>query len=332
MAYRSASAYRQAETFAPGAEGIEYQNAFEYRAGDVPHTGALGYRYLRRRYGIFPQAYRNSWDYRSDGLRYRLGVDDPLLESATGTDAESLSAVLTPTDTASGAEGAVAGISVTLEGGGPVLESVTGILEASTLSVSSTDTGSGAETEISGIAATDSDTGTGTEGPALFYLAGTETGAGVDTQALTVALYDPQGRLLYRTSNNYQTDLEYRSTGVTESFAATETHSISVSSSDEANVHDGSLDYQNNAQYQSPRLYRTLGEDAAIGIGATDDDIMTFLEAVGDRTLSVDELMDLAEDAFGPIGTVAGPLSLRVDLHYRTNRAGRFPGRMRSRR
>jgi len=68
----------------------------------------------------------------------------------------------------------------------------------------------------------------------------------------------------------------------------------------------------------------------SINVGA--EELVTFLEALGDRTFSAEELMDLAEDTGGAIGTVAGPLSLRVDLHYRTNRAGRFPGRMRSRR
>ena len=57
LAYRNSTDYQSSETFAPGAEGVDYRNDFQYRAGDVEHTGELSYRYLRRRYGIFPQQY-----------------------------------------------------------------------------------------------------------------------------------------------------------------------------------------------------------------------------------------------------------------------------------
>ena len=90
------------------------------------------------------------------------------------------------------------------------------------------------------------------------------------------------------------------------------------------------MGYRSNEDYQTTGNYRQLGEQTGVEISV--EELATFLEALGDRTLSVEELMDLAEDTGGAIGTVAGPLSLRVDLHYRTNRAGRFPGRMRSRR
>ena len=274
MAYRSALLYRNPGHYQPGVFDLTYRNV---------------------------RAYRNA-------ARYTLGIADPIGDVGSGTDAQTLSVVLTPADTGSGVEGTYPSISVTLEGGGPVLEWVTGITDAHGLSVGSTDTGSGTETEINGIAATSAETGTGVDAHGISL-----------SQSETVALIDT---LLSMAAAMTQTD--------TGSGSDSSIPGIALTASDIAYASTGGLGYRADEDYQTSGNYRQLGELTSINVGA--EDLVTFLEALGDRTFSAEELMDLAEDTGGAIGTVAGPLSLRVDLHYRTNRAGRFPGRMRSRR
>lgn len=257
--------------------------------------------------GVFDLPYRNARAYRNEA-RYRLGIDDPVGDTGSGVDTQTLSVLLTPSDTGSGAEGTYPAISVTLEGGGPVLEWVTGITETHLLSVGSADTGSGTETEISGISATSAETGTGVDAHGIS-LSQSETGTTLDT-------------LLSIAAAITQTE--------TGSGSDSTIPGVALSATDTAYVSTGGMGYRSNEDYQTSGNYRQLGEQTGVEISV--EELATFLEALGDRTLSVEDLMDLAEDTGGAIGTVAGPLSLRLDLRYRTNRAGRFPGRMRSRR
>ena len=62
--------------------------------------------------GVFDLTYRNVRAYRNDA-RYTLGIDDPIGDVGSGTDAQTLSVVLTPADTGSGVEGTYPSISVT---------------------------------------------------------------------------------------------------------------------------------------------------------------------------------------------------------------------------
>ncbi len=257
--------------------------------------------------GVFDLTYRNSHPYRVEA-QYRTGIDDPIGDTGSGVDAQTLSVVLTPSDTGSGAEGTYPAISVTLEGGGPVLEWVTGITDSQSMGVAGTDTGSGSETEISGIAATDSE--------ALNYWYGTQQGYRNDVAYRSAKQYRGAGSWVTigqtQADTGSGTDLTVSfdsALSVTETLAYLDAHGVFLSQTDTG-----------------------AGAEALAAVGLTVEEVAAFLEALGDRTLSVEELMDLAEDTGGAIGTVAGPLSLRVDLHYRTNRAGRFPGRMRSRR
>ena len=257
--------------------------------------------------GIFDLTYRNSNPYQVKA-QYRTGIDDPIGDVGSGVDSQTLSAVLTPADTGSGAEVTYPSISVTLEGGGPVLEWVTGITDSQSMGVASTDTGSGSETEISGISATSSDS--------INYWYGTQQG--------------------YRTDVAYQSAKQYRGVGSWLSISQTQADTgsgtdLTVSFDNAMSIAETSLFLEAAGIYLS-QADTGAGAEALAAIGITVEEASAFLEALGDRALSVEELMDLAEDTGGAIGTVAGPLSLRVDLHYRTNRAGRFPGRMRSRR
>ena len=257
--------------------------------------------------GIFDLTYRNSNPYQVKA-QYRTGIDDPIGDVGSGVDSQTLSAVLTPADTGSGAEGTYPSISVTLEGGGPVLEWVTGITDSQSMGVASTDTGSGSETEISGISATSSDS--------INYWYGTQQG--------------------YRTDVAYQSAKQYRGVGSWLSISQTQADTgsgtdLTVSFDNAMSIAETSLFLEAAGIYLS-QADTGAGAEALAAIGITVEEASAFLEALGDRALSVEELMDLAEDTGGAIGTVAGPLSLRVDLRYRTNRAGRFPGRMRSRR
>lgn len=257
--------------------------------------------------GVFDLPYRNARAYRNEA-RYRLGIDDPIGDVGSGVDAQSLSAVLTPADTGSGVEGTYPSIIVTLEGGGPVLEWVTGITETHMLSVGSTDTGSGSETEISGVAVNVSE--------AINYWYGTQQG--------------------YRTDVAYQSAKQYRGAGSWAVIGQTQADTgsgtdLTVSFDNAMSIAETSLFLEAAGIYLS-QADTGAGVEALAAISLSVEELATFLEALGDRTLSEEELMDLAEGTGGAIGTVAGPLSLRVDLRYRTNRAGRFPGRMRSRR
>lgn len=248
--------------------------------------------------------YRAETRYRS-GRIYRWGTRS---DTGSGADAQSLSVVLTSTDTGSGAEGTPSSISVTLEGGGPVLEWVTGITDSHSLGVSSTDTGSGTSTQISGIAASSADTGSGADAHGVS-LSQTESGDFVDT-LLSIAMAATQA-----------------DTGTGSDASAP---GIDLSSSDVAVVSMGGMPYRSNEDYRTYGNYRQLGEQTSVDIGV--EELITALEALGDRVFSDEETAAIMELTNGPIGTVAGPLSLRVDMRYRTNRAGRFPGRMRSRR
>ncbi|MBO59916.1 MAG: hypothetical protein CL440_06900 [Acidimicrobiaceae bacterium] len=308
LAYRNSTDYQSSETFAPGAEGVDYRNDFQYRAGDVEHTGELGYRYLRRRYGIFPQQYRNDHDYRSDRLRYRLGVDDPITDTATGVDAQTLTVTVSQADTGAAVEGSPVALSITLEGGGAILEWVTGITEGYELSISSSDTFSVAETEGQGTAVSSSDTASATDAHGISL-----------TQSDAMAIVDALSPVIAAVT---QADTASGTEG---------TAAIALSDSDVGELFDTSLDYQSSTTYQNSSNYRILGEDAKIGVSVSD--LIEVLEGLGDRTLTQSEEVDIIlSHGIGPIGNVGGPLSLRVDMRYRTNRAGRFPGRMRSRR
>lgn len=271
------------------APAIDYQNPGHYRSG------------------IFDLQYRNARPYRTEA-QYRLGIDDPIGDTGTGVDAQSLLAALTPADTGSGVEGTYPSITVTLQGGGPVLEWVTGITETHLLSVGSTDTGSGADTQIGGVAVNVSE--------AINYWYGSQQG--------------------YRTDVAYQSAKQYRGVGswisISQTQADTGTGTDLVVSFDNAlSVTETSTFLEAHGIYLS-QADTGAGAEALAAIGLSVEELSTFLEALGDRTLSEEELMDLAENTGGAIGTVAGPLSLRLDLRHRTNRAGRFPGRMRSRR
>ena len=257
--------------------------------------------------GVFDLPYRNARAYRNEA-RYRLGIDDPIGDTGSGVDAQTLSVVLTPSATGSGVEGTYPAITVTLEGGGPVLEWVTGITETHLLSVSSTDTGSGADTQIGGVAVNVSE--------AINYWYGSQQG--------------------YRTDVAYQSAKQYR--GVGSWLSISQTQADTGSGTDLTVSFDNAMSIAETFTFlDAAGIYLSqadtgAGAEALAAIGITVEEVSAFLEALGDRTLSAEELMDLAEDTGGAIGTVAGPLSLRVDLRYRTNRAGRFPGRMRSRR
>ena len=272
------------------APAIDYQNPGHYRSG------------------IFDLQYRNARPYRTEA-QYRLGIDDPIGDTGTGVDAQSLLAALTPADTGSGVEGTYPSITVTLEGGGPVLEWVTGITETHLLSVGSTDTGSGADTEISGVAASDSD--------AIHWWYGSQQGYRSDVVYQAAKQYRGAGSFIQvahaqvDTGAGVDTNLIVQNgVTVTEALVYLETHGIYLSQADTG-----------------------AGVEVSIGgVGLNVEETLVYLEALGDRVFSAEELMDLAEGGGIPIGTVAGPLSLRLDLRYRTNRAGRFPGRMRSRR
>ena len=257
--------------------------------------------------GVFDLPYRNARAYRNEA-RYRLGVDDPIGDVGSGVDSQTLSAVLTPADTGSGAEGTYPAISVTLEGGGPVLEWVTGITDSQSVGVASTDTGSGSDTQISCISSTSSDS--------INYWYGTQQG--------------------YRNDVAYQSAKQYRGAGSWASISQTRADTGSGTdltvSFDSAMSIAETFTFLDAAGIYLSQADTGAGAEALAAIGITVEEVAAFLEALGDRTLSAEELMDLAEDTGGAIGTVAGPLSLRVDLRYRTNRAGRFPGRMRSRR
>ena len=257
--------------------------------------------------GVFDLTYRNSHPYQVKA-QYRTGIDDPIGDVGSGVDSQTLSAVLTPADTGSGAEGTYPSISVTLEGGGPLLEWVTGITDSQGVGVAGTDTGSGSETEISGISATSSDS--------INYWYGTQQG--------------------YRNDAAYQSAKQYRGAG--SWLSINQTQADTGSGTDLTVSFDNAMSIAETSTFlDAAGIYLSqadtgAGAEALAAIGITVEEVSAFLEAVGDRALSVEELMDLAENTGGAIGTVAGPLSLRVDLRYRTNRAGRFPGRMRSRR
>ncbi|HCD02191.1 MAG TPA: hypothetical protein DER64_16875 [Planctomycetaceae bacterium] len=97
--YRQPTAYRLEGQYAPLAEQVAYRSSVEYR------EETYAYRNRRPRPGIFVQPYRNSHDYRTDGLQYREGLDDPLIETAVAVDGETLTVVLDLTDALTVTEG-----------------------------------------------------------------------------------------------------------------------------------------------------------------------------------------------------------------------------------
>lgn len=276
--------------------GLLYRRTQNYRSGEHFRPGTFDFQYRN-----------NLRKYRTDA-QYRLGIDDPIGDTGAGVDAQTLTVTVSQADTGAAVEGSPVALSITLEGGGAILEWVTGITEGYELSISSSDTFSVAETEGQGTAVSSSDTASATDAHGISL-----------TQSDAMAIVDALSPVIAAVT---QADTASGTEG---------TAAIALSDSDVGELFDTSLDYQSSTTYQNSSNYRILGEDAKIGVSVSD--LIEVLEGLGDRTLTQSEEVDIIlSHGIGPIGNVGGPLSLRVDMRYRTNRAGRFPGRMRSRR
>ena len=205
-------------------------SAVVYRNSELFRYGA------NYQFGVFPLGYRNTYDYQSK-VNYRSGVDDPIFDSFTGADSETLVVNVTPVDTMSIAESTPSIGVQSLAAQGTVdsqqfLESTVG-----TIGLNQTEVIAGAETlNVQGTSITSTDQSAGAElTAAVSFPLETDAATSSDTWVSTTVTLS-------------QSELA----GALEALGA-----IAISSSDTFTYSYGSsMQFRSNFDYRNVRDYR----------------------------------------------------------------------------
>lgn len=250
--------------------------------------------------GTFDLQYRNPDPYRV-AARYRLGVDAPIGDTATAVDAHTLVVTLDLTDAMTAVDVNKASIHVLpIWGNQDYVTFLEGT--AGELGVSGTDTSAGVDTQAQGISVTDSDSG-------RFWYGSQQT---------------------YRTDVAYQAQKQYRGAGAYANIShpvQTDTASgadVTISFDNAVTVADAVAFLEAHGVDLSSADVSTSSTDVLVDLIVLAADVAagTDLDIGGDRTTVSSDGFEVTFATIGPFGEVAQHLSHIAVNRYRSTPSG----------